>query len=802
VVTANTKTLAKATPSLIIDNLIVEKTSIDYSEIVQDLDKTGYFQSVEVLQSNNLVIEILDKEISVITGLVKGTAYTIKFNYRYNLNEGTPFQNIITDKKVVTTLFSGQGTIDKPFEIYTLEEFNNLRVNLDASYILMNDIDLAGNEWTPIGTNIAPFTGILEGQGFTISNLKITKHFQNIGLFGVSHGNISNLNLNGVDIRLNNFFTESNIGSLSGTNSGDIFDINITQGTIIVNNIFDFPSYIGGVIGRQNDSGIYQNIYNNIDLSVNSNSSQSSSVGGIVGYAFNDNKIILELINLTNEGVITGGTISSGIIGLARNTDLILTNNINRGNVVSASYLASGLVGYTYTIDFGLSQNITINDSYNYGNVYSDDISSGLLGGTAYINSVSVNNSKNYGTVGNSNLNVESHERRNISGGLIGQVTVTKLVSIKDSYNNGDIFGIGQFSGGIIGYVGEISQKLIISDSKNNATITGHISGGIIGSSEKANSIDFLNIENSGNILGSKYAGGVFGELQSYNGRNGIVYNLKNIENNGDITSNLDSGGLAGNVVGSNDSQLIVSIFKNTGVIIGLRSSGGAIGYSEGNNGALSMDLSLFSNFGSVTSNKYSGGMIGYYDTSLYSGYLKITYSINYANISSLDYSGGLIGYSKSTYSSVTISEAINLGSINGTNYSGGIIGFNNNLILSDKIISLGEVFGSKYVGGFFGYSNLLAISNSLSNVNFTLYDNAEVETIINYYVFINDENNFYNILINDENQNYTLNNFGSFTNTINLNDVNFYYETLGFDINVWLISVNSQNNDMVIQFK
>ena len=46
--------------------------------------------------------------------------------------------------------------------------------------------------------------------------------------------------------------------------------------------------------------------------------------------------------------------------------------------------------------------------------------------------------------------------------------------------------------------------------------------------SNEENSIDFLNIENSGNILGSKYAGGVFGALQSYNGREGIVYKLKN----------------------------------------------------------------------------------------------------------------------------------------------------------------------------------------------------------------------------------------------------------------------------------
>lgn len=57
---------------------------------------------------------------------------------------------------------------------------------LYAHYRQTADIDLASvSNWTPIGTDAAPFTGSYDGNGFTISNLKInapTEDYQ--GLFG------------------------------------------------------------------------------------------------------------------------------------------------------------------------------------------------------------------------------------------------------------------------------------------------------------------------------------------------------------------------------------------------------------------------------------------------------------------------------------------------------------------------------------------------------------------------------------------------------------------------------------------
>ena len=54
--------------------------------------------------------------------------------------------------------------------ISTAAEFNKIRQNSSANYILMADIDLSGLSWTPI----PQFNGTLDGNGYTVSGLNAT----------------------------------------------------------------------------------------------------------------------------------------------------------------------------------------------------------------------------------------------------------------------------------------------------------------------------------------------------------------------------------------------------------------------------------------------------------------------------------------------------------------------------------------------------------------------------------------------------------------------------------------------------
>ena len=66
-----------------------------------------------------------------------------------------------------------------------------------AHYVLINDIDLSGTEWSNPGI----FNGMFDGQGHTISGINFVGTVENCdfywGLFSMANGTVCNLNLEG-----------------------------------------------------------------------------------------------------------------------------------------------------------------------------------------------------------------------------------------------------------------------------------------------------------------------------------------------------------------------------------------------------------------------------------------------------------------------------------------------------------------------------------------------------------------------------------------------------------------------------
>ena len=106
--------------------------------------------------------------------------------------------------------------------IYTVEDLNNIRNDLDADYILMNDIMFTDEDyleggicdggWIPIGSeNADPFseryTGIFNGNGYVIKNVRINdtnvvkKSY--FGIFGDTDGYFINLGIENYNLDLN-----------------------------------------------------------------------------------------------------------------------------------------------------------------------------------------------------------------------------------------------------------------------------------------------------------------------------------------------------------------------------------------------------------------------------------------------------------------------------------------------------------------------------------------------------------------------------------------------------------------------
>ena len=112
------------------------------------------------------------------------------------------------------------------------------------TFLLTQDIDLGGNEWTPIGKNTGDyFKGTFDGQGHTITGLNITRHcgHNSHALFGGVAGtaSIKNLVIDGANVAMpashdGDFYAAGLIGSYYGTISID--NVVVKNSTFVGNN--------------------------------------------------------------------------------------------------------------------------------------------------------------------------------------------------------------------------------------------------------------------------------------------------------------------------------------------------------------------------------------------------------------------------------------------------------------------------------------------------------------------------------------------------------------------------------------
>ncbi len=100
--------------------------------------------------------------------------------------------------------------------IYNEEDFANIAKDLSGNYILM--VDMTDKTYTIIGSSTKTFTGILDGNYHTISNLNISMSTQYVGLFGyINSGTVKKLTLENETVK-GGSAQDTYIGGLVGYN--------------------------------------------------------------------------------------------------------------------------------------------------------------------------------------------------------------------------------------------------------------------------------------------------------------------------------------------------------------------------------------------------------------------------------------------------------------------------------------------------------------------------------------------------------------------------------------------------------
>lgn len=205
----------------------------------------------------------------------------------------------------------GTGTELDPYQISTIEQMQNITMDRNGYYVLVNDVDASntstwndGKGFNPVAelfdpSNNKAFTGTFDGDNRTISNLYINRPTETaVSLFGgLSNAEIKNLKLVDCDIEGDRYvaglvssqFTSTvsncmvdgtitghgeNVGGVVGWSRGDVINCYM-KGSV---HGVDTAYRVGGLVGYTYDSTI-QKSYSTATIT----SESGEWVGGLIG---------------------------------------------------------------------------------------------------------------------------------------------------------------------------------------------------------------------------------------------------------------------------------------------------------------------------------------------------------------------------------------------------------------------------------------------------------------------------------------------------------------------------------------
>ena len=265
-------------------------------------------------------------------------------------------------------------------------ELEAIKNNLSGTYHLTANIDLAGNEWIPIGDENSPFTGNFDGQGYVISNLTITEEgYMYYGLFGYGlavnysyEGMIKNVGMSNINISVGRN-GDIYVGGIVGRSNRIITNCYSTGNIAVTNSKY---AYVGGIVGRFN--GSITNCYNIGNITATN--SENTYVGGIGGYDFS-------ATNCYNTGNMTVSSSNTSFVGGIGGYTGSIVKCYNSGNIiVSSEYAFAGGISGSSIFSF--------TDCYNNGDITSSSSERSFAGGICGMSSdISINNCYNIGNV-------------------------------------------------------------------------------------------------------------------------------------------------------------------------------------------------------------------------------------------------------------------------------------------------------------------------------------------------------------------------------------------------------------------
>ncbi len=333
------------------------------------------------------IVNVTSKENEVVFEASEFSAYAIMVTSDEDSFAATTYSvelsNAATwDGSSVASGFDyGNGTKEEPYLISTAAELAYLATSVNSGttysgvyFQLTNDIDLADNAWTPIGTHANPFMGVFDGAGHMIANATIiissypttTSTIESYGFFGSIGGSttveteIKNIEFTNITATITASGTMSSnnsgihIGILCGTQytNSQINNVIVKNSAVNNTNTFTVGStvvqlFVGGLVGGQvynsssetnnDESHIIANCYVDVDISLSAGVGNQVAriiqycTGGIVG-CIRSTQVSWPLNCLYTGTISSNGMIGPIFAGLRNSTAASVTRNDLSGN--------------------------------------------------------------------------------------------------------------------------------------------------------------------------------------------------------------------------------------------------------------------------------------------------------------------------------------------------------------------------------------------------------------------------------------------------------------------------------------
>lgn len=605
-------------------------------------------------------------------------------------------------------------------------------------FALSDDIDLNGQNWTPIGNSTKnPFDGHFDGDGHVVKGLKVdiqstTSDNVYAGLFGMVYGTLHNL---GVWLAPDGITASSSGGSvwaggLAGsiigeeTSSADIRNCYVEakgNGAVrIMGTGDDRYAYAGGIVGYMRSSYygtcLLTNCYATVDVIVKGNS--TVYVGGIIGSVDSNTTTFYTYATGKVEGTGAKDVYTGGICGELNNGKL--TNSLALNKSISCTSSNGGNTGYNRIAGVVFGTDISV----NYANPRMTLNGSRATGGAANDENGAPTNSDKFKT------DLKSNPSPNNEWGSAWDWTEGQLPKLKKVSADGKTYSSelsGQTDHPITDYLthspwkdavateiknagggdGSFGNPILIKDAAELAYLAQQVNDGndlTIGNGGSGTTT----IENKNSGFSGKYFalsadikldGGEWTPIGNtscvFRGHfDGKGYTVDGLT----VTGNIPYAGLFGNVADGTICNLGVSLHEE-GIKVNSSfpvSAGGIVGQLAGrNSNALLCNCYVVGN-GKVEAGSSSGcdagGIVG--ATSSGSASVAITHCYATVDVEATEgacYAGGIVGSSGGpiSYTYATGSVKVNNGS---EQQAGGICGnrsrgnLTNNLALNSEV--------------------------------------------------------------------------------------------------------------------